>query len=292
MKSKWYYIHFLRSGTTLCQSFANDVTELIICITELNEISTCSPAIWIFPSIVHKLLPYMPQMNFELIPPLCLFLCRLKRKVQNFFPCKTPTRGGHLDHNGLPHSGQLAATYEDPDAHMGHSPLVLGHPQFQHRNHRNLEVSKHKYPPTHTWIQLLAEFHYLYPTDRPFTSSFPSDCSALWFSGFEFDPMLRRGWPWQPYIWHYSLVRPSQDVEARIIILEGGSEYRLLFIQIKLHAKNGESRANLSKYWNANCHNMLGRQLPCISRWTIPSSVLALYLCTHLLAASEDVIHM
>lgn len=61
--------------------------------------------------------------------------------MQNFLPCKTPTRGGHLDPNGLPRSGQLAATYEDPDAHMGHSPLVLGHPQFQHRNHHNLEVS-------------------------------------------------------------------------------------------------------------------------------------------------------
>lgn len=83
-------------------------------------------------------------MNFELISPLfrsLSLLPRLKRKVQNFLPCKTPTRGGHLDPNGLPRSGQLAATYEDPDAHMGHSPLVLGHPQFQHRNHHNLEVS-------------------------------------------------------------------------------------------------------------------------------------------------------
>lgn len=67
--------------------------------------------------------------------------------MQNFLPCKTPTRGGHLDPNGMPRSGQLATTYEDPDAHMGHSPLVLGHPQFQHRNHHNLEVSVTEFSP-------------------------------------------------------------------------------------------------------------------------------------------------
>lgn len=57
---------------------------------------------------------------------------RHKRKVQNFLPCKTPTRGVHLDPNGL--SGGHSVTYEDPDAHLGHRPLVM-------RHHHNIEVS-------------------------------------------------------------------------------------------------------------------------------------------------------
>lgn len=56
---------------------------------------------------------------------------RHKRKVQNFLPCKTPTRGVHLDPNGL---GGHSVTYEDPDAHLGHRPLVM-------RHHHNIEVS-------------------------------------------------------------------------------------------------------------------------------------------------------
>lgn len=51
------------------------------------------------------------------------FFCRHKRKVQNFLPCKTPTRGP-LDPSVMP-VGHSAA-YEDPDIHMGHHrPLVM-----------------------------------------------------------------------------------------------------------------------------------------------------------------------
>lgn len=59
------------------------------------------------------------------------YFFRHKRKVQNFLPCKTPTRGVHLDPNGL---GGHSVTYEDPDAHLGHRPLVM-------RHHHNIEVS-------------------------------------------------------------------------------------------------------------------------------------------------------
>ncbi|GAB0100002.1 hypothetical protein DMENIID0001_159130 [Sergentomyia squamirostris] len=48
-----------------------------------------------------------------------------KRKVQNFLPCKTPTRGGHLDNTAV--SGGHSVTYEDPDAHLGSRPLVMRH---------------------------------------------------------------------------------------------------------------------------------------------------------------------
>ena len=52
-----------------------------------------------------------------------IFYCRHKRKVQNFLPCKTPTRGP-LDPNSLP--GGQSLTYEDPDVHIGHHrPLVI-----------------------------------------------------------------------------------------------------------------------------------------------------------------------
>lgn len=47
---------------------------------------------------------------------------------------------------------------------------------------------------------------------------------------------------------------------------KNGSKSGPLFIQIELRAKNGGSRASLSKYWNANCHNMLARQLPPCTR--------------------------
>ncbi|CRK98729.1 CLUMA_CG012054, isoform A, partial [Clunio marinus] len=48
---------------------------------------------------------------------------RHKRKVQNFLPCKTPTRGP-LDPSVLPVGHSV--TYEDPDIHMGHHrPLVM-----------------------------------------------------------------------------------------------------------------------------------------------------------------------
>lgn len=51
--------------------------------------------------------------------PFSPFTCRHKRKVQNFLPCKTPTRGP-LDPSVMPvgHS-----QYEDPDLH--HRPLVM-----------------------------------------------------------------------------------------------------------------------------------------------------------------------
>lgn len=55
---------------------------------------------------------------------------RHKRKVQNFLPCKTPTRGGHLNATGV--SGGHSVTYEDPDAHLGRRPLVM--------RHHNMEV--------------------------------------------------------------------------------------------------------------------------------------------------------
>lgn len=70
----------------------------------------------------------------------CLFFAsphvyRHKRKVQNFLPCKTPSRGP-LDPNTLP--GGQSLTYEDPDVHIGHHrPLVI-------RQHPlNMEVCKY-----------------------------------------------------------------------------------------------------------------------------------------------------
>ncbi|KAL5273164.1 hypothetical protein ACFFRR_000117 [Megaselia abdita] len=60
-----------------------------------------------------------------------LFLWKNKRKVQNFLPCKTPTRGPHHLNGGLP--GAHSVTYEDPDAHLGHRPLVV-------RHHHNVEL--------------------------------------------------------------------------------------------------------------------------------------------------------
>ncbi|XP_059622111.1 uncharacterized protein LOC132265437 [Phlebotomus argentipes] len=54
-----------------------------------------------------------------------LLVWKHKRKVQNFLPCKTPTRGGHLDAAAV--SGGHSVTYEDPDAHLGSRPLVMRH---------------------------------------------------------------------------------------------------------------------------------------------------------------------
>ncbi|XP_055854803.1 probable serine/threonine-protein kinase DDB_G0282963 [Episyrphus balteatus] len=62
-----------------------------------------------------------------------LFVWKNKRKVQNFLPCKTPTRGPHMN-GGLP--GGHSVTYEDPDAHLGHRPLVM-------RHHHNVEMLHH-----------------------------------------------------------------------------------------------------------------------------------------------------
>ncbi|XP_037955687.1 protein kinase 4 [Teleopsis dalmanni] len=62
-----------------------------------------------------------------------LFIWKNKRKVQNFLPCKTPTRGPHMNGN-LPLGGSHSLTYEDPDAHLGHHrPLVM-------RHHHNVEI--------------------------------------------------------------------------------------------------------------------------------------------------------
>lgn len=56
--------------------------------------------------------------------------CRHKRKMPNFWPCKSlPKRNGHLDSSGV--SGGHSVAYEDPDAHLHHHPLV---------RHHNMEV--------------------------------------------------------------------------------------------------------------------------------------------------------
>uniref|UniRef100_A0A182M3P0 Uncharacterized protein n=1 Tax=Anopheles culicifacies TaxID=139723 RepID=A0A182M3P0_9DIPT len=61
-----------------------------------------------------------------------------KRKVQNFLPCKTPTRGPpHLDATGV--STAHSVTYEDPDVHLGHHPLVMRH-HHHHHHHHNMEL--------------------------------------------------------------------------------------------------------------------------------------------------------
>ncbi|XP_055382795.1 GATA zinc finger domain-containing protein 14-like, partial [Condylostylus longicornis] len=53
-----------------------------------------------------------------------------KRKVQNFLPCKTNTRGPHIGGGvTVGHS----VTYEDPDAPLGHRPLMM-------RHHHNVEM--------------------------------------------------------------------------------------------------------------------------------------------------------
>lgn len=167
--------------------------------------------------------------------------------MQNFLPCKTPTRGGHLDPNGLPRSGQLAATYEDPDAHMGHSPLVLGHPQFQHRNHHNLEVSVTRQRPVplftptppllipHTSLcpgvsgfelpgsPLSSEFAHCYDTTAPFQLS----CT---------NPGIKEG------------CEGCVDMCLEFPMEKNGKKSGPLFIQIELRGKNGGSRASLSKY--------------------------------------------
>ncbi|XP_055607312.1 uncharacterized protein DDB_G0283357 [Uranotaenia lowii] len=69
-----------------------------------------------------------------------LLVWKHKRKVQNFLPCKTPTRGGpphHLDATGVV-SGAHSVTYEDPDVHLGHHPLVMRH--HHHHHHHNMEL--------------------------------------------------------------------------------------------------------------------------------------------------------
>ncbi|XP_041786326.1 probable serine/threonine-protein kinase DDB_G0282963 isoform X1 [Anopheles merus] len=67
-----------------------------------------------------------------------LLVWKHKRKVQNFLPCKTPTRGPpHLDATGVP-AGH-AVTYEDPDVHLGHHPLVMRH-HHHHHHHHNMEL--------------------------------------------------------------------------------------------------------------------------------------------------------
>ncbi|XP_055639892.1 uncharacterized protein DDB_G0283357 [Toxorhynchites rutilus septentrionalis] len=67
-----------------------------------------------------------------------LLVWKHKRKVQNFLPCKTPTRGPshHLDATGV--SAAHSVTYEDPDVHLGHHPLVLRH--HHHHHHHNMEL--------------------------------------------------------------------------------------------------------------------------------------------------------
>lgn len=75
--------------------------------------------------------------NFLLLNLTIFFYlnCRHKRKVQNFLPCKTPTRGP-LSNPGVP--GGHSVTYEDPDMHLGHHrPLVM-------RHQLNVEVSNSK----------------------------------------------------------------------------------------------------------------------------------------------------
>lgn len=57
--------------------------------------------------------------------------CRHKRKMPNFWPCKSlPKRNGHLDTSGVS-TGAHSVAYEDPDAHLHHHPLV---------RHHNMEV--------------------------------------------------------------------------------------------------------------------------------------------------------
>uniref|UniRef100_A0A8W7PTW8 Uncharacterized protein n=1 Tax=Anopheles coluzzii TaxID=1518534 RepID=A0A8W7PTW8_ANOCL len=53
-------------------------------------------------------------------------------------PCKTPTRGPpHLDATGVPTGHSV--TYEDPDVHLGHHPLVMRH-HHHHHHHHNMEL--------------------------------------------------------------------------------------------------------------------------------------------------------
>ncbi|XP_053680643.1 dual specificity protein kinase splA [Anopheles nili] len=67
-----------------------------------------------------------------------LLVWKHKRKVQNFLPCKTPTRGPpHLDATGV--SAAHSVTYEDPDVHLGHHPLVMRH-HHHHHHHHNMEL--------------------------------------------------------------------------------------------------------------------------------------------------------
>nr|XP_040219406.2 uncharacterized protein DDB_G0283357 [Anopheles coluzzii]XP_040219407.2 uncharacterized protein DDB_G0283357 [Anopheles coluzzii]XP_040219408.2 uncharacterized protein DDB_G0283357 [Anopheles coluzzii]XP_049463700.1 uncharacterized protein DDB_G0283357 [Anopheles coluzzii]XP_049463701.1 uncharacterized protein DDB_G0283357 [Anopheles coluzzii]XP_049463702.1 uncharacterized protein DDB_G0283357 [Anopheles coluzzii] len=67
-----------------------------------------------------------------------LLVWKHKRKVQNFLPCKTPTRGPpHLDATGVPTGHSV--TYEDPDVHLGHHPLVMRH-HHHHHHHHNMEL--------------------------------------------------------------------------------------------------------------------------------------------------------
>ncbi|XP_035892112.1 putative uncharacterized protein DDB_G0282133 [Anopheles stephensi] len=67
-----------------------------------------------------------------------LLVWKHKRKVQNFLPCKTPTRGPpHLDPTGV--SAAHSVTYEDPDVHLGHHPLVMRH-HHHHHHHHNMEL--------------------------------------------------------------------------------------------------------------------------------------------------------
>uniref|UniRef100_A0A182IS00 Uncharacterized protein n=1 Tax=Anopheles atroparvus TaxID=41427 RepID=A0A182IS00_ANOAO len=82
------------------------------------------------PRSSHRLSGFAPDVVHTL---------RHKRKVQNFLPCKTPTRGGppHLDATGV--SAAHSVTYEDPDVHLGHHPLVMRH-HHHHHHHHNMEL--------------------------------------------------------------------------------------------------------------------------------------------------------
>ncbi|KAJ6635097.1 hypothetical protein Bhyg_13680 [Pseudolycoriella hygida] len=77
---------------------------------------------------------------------LTLFCCchyGHKRKVQNFFPCKTQPRG-HID---TTISGGHSVTYEDPDAHMGRRPLVMRHHNMEMLHSKSLHYPS-GYPMT------------------------------------------------------------------------------------------------------------------------------------------------
>lgn len=76
--------------------------------------------------------------------------CRHKRKMPNFWPCKSlPKRNGHLDTSGVSTGGHSVA-YEDPDAHLHHHPLV---------RHHNMEVIEQKNYYFRFFFLLFNELH-------------------------------------------------------------------------------------------------------------------------------------
>lgn len=106
--------------------------------------SASSPALPVSLSPISCLSPSLKQN--ETYQSVFSPRCRHKRKMQNFWPCKSlPKRNGHLDTSGISSGGHSVA-YEDPDAHTHHRPLVMRHHNMEVRRSRRVSFSGCAHP--------------------------------------------------------------------------------------------------------------------------------------------------